>query len=388
MNTQTQVNTFDYIIAGSGCAGLSLLYRMLLEPSLNTKKILVVDQIKKTKDDRTWCFWEKEAGLFQSLVHHQWSLLDFKSEFYTKTLNISPYTYKMITGLDFYKHVYTLAEQFPNVTFRYENIETMRVVKQTPEIKTKKGVFRASYIFNSTKLFYPQKETKRDNSLLMQFKGWTIKTDQNCFANRTGTLMDFNVDQHTGIAFMYMLPTSDQEALIEYTLINENPLKPAAYTTALSEYIHNNLNIDNFQILQQESGIIPMSKAKFPTHHQKKIIHIGTAGGCVKASSGYAFQFIQNQTTKIVERLKQNQSPVVKFTFSDMKFHCYDKTFLEVIISERMRGDELMASIFKKNEAANVLCFLGNESKIKDDYRIMRSLPAHVFLPVALKQVL
>ena len=388
MNKQTPVNTFDYIIAGSGCAGLSLLYRMLLEPSLNTKKILVVDKIKKLKDDRTWCFWEKEAGLFQSIVHHQWSLLDFKSKFYTETLNIFPYTYKMITGLDFYRHVYALAEQFPNVTFRYENIETMGVVNRTPEIKTKNGVFRGSYMFNSTKLFYPKKVGKKDNSLLMQFKGWTIKTDENCFENRTGTLMDFNVDQHTGIAFMYMLPTSKQEALIEYTLINGKPLKPEAYTAALKEYIHNNLKIDNFQILQQESGIIPMTKAKFPIHHQKRIIHIGTAGGCVKASSGYAFQFIQTQTAKIVEKLRQNQSPIVKCTFSDKKFHCYDKTFLEVIISGKMRGDELMASIFKRNEAAKVLSFLSNESKIKDDYSLMTSLPVHVFLPVALKQVL
>ena len=38
---------YDYIIAGSGCAGLSLLYKILLTPSLQNKSILVIDKDQK-----------------------------------------------------------------------------------------------------------------------------------------------------------------------------------------------------------------------------------------------------------------------------------------------------------------------------------------------------
>lgn len=38
---------YDYIIAGSGCAGLSLLYRILKEPTLQHKSILVIDKDSK-----------------------------------------------------------------------------------------------------------------------------------------------------------------------------------------------------------------------------------------------------------------------------------------------------------------------------------------------------
>lgn len=55
---------YDYIIAGSGCAGLSLLYSLLQSPSLQYKSILVIDQAQKKNNDRTWCFWEKTPGLF------------------------------------------------------------------------------------------------------------------------------------------------------------------------------------------------------------------------------------------------------------------------------------------------------------------------------------
>jgi lycopene beta-cyclase len=85
---------FDYIIAGSGCAGLSLLYRILMEPSLQAKSILVIDREKKEIDDRTWCFWEKNDGLFQRIVEREWQMIGFKTDNYNRILDIFPYNTK------------------------------------------------------------------------------------------------------------------------------------------------------------------------------------------------------------------------------------------------------------------------------------------------------
>ena len=60
---------YDYIIAGSGCAGLSLLHKILQTPSLQNKSILVIDKDQKKSNDRTWCFWEKNPGPFESIVY-------------------------------------------------------------------------------------------------------------------------------------------------------------------------------------------------------------------------------------------------------------------------------------------------------------------------------
>ena len=81
--------SYDYIIAGSGAAGLSLLYRMLNHEHLRQKQILVIDQAIKNKNDRTWCFWEEGDGLFEPVVRHQWGTLEFKTEDfgYFKELN-------------------------------------------------------------------------------------------------------------------------------------------------------------------------------------------------------------------------------------------------------------------------------------------------------------
>jgi len=386
MTTNLADKHFDYIIAGSGCAGLSLLYRMLLEPELKHKSILVIDKEKKSKDDRTWCFWEQSDGVFQPVVEHEWNRLGFKSEYFSDTFDIHPYTYKMITGIRFYNFVYAFAANFPNVVFKQERIHNIRVRGRFAEVETKNEVFRATYVFNSTSLFYPKIKACKE-SLLMHFKGWTIKTKNPAFYVETATLMDFKVNQQTGTAFMYVLPTNTNEALIEYSLINGKTIRPEAYQAVLRTYIKENLQIDDFEIIQEESGVIPMTKKKFPIHHNKRIIHIGTAGGCVKASSGYAFQFIQTHTEKIVTKLKMNQSPIIRSTLKDKKFHLYDKTFLQVLIAKKMSGEKMMALIFKHNQATKVLGFLANESSITDECKLMTTLPAKIFLPTALREV-
>ena len=63
---------YDYIIAGGGCAGLSLVMRMLKESQLSTKKILIIDKDSKQLNDRTWCYWEKGEGFFDEIVYRKW----------------------------------------------------------------------------------------------------------------------------------------------------------------------------------------------------------------------------------------------------------------------------------------------------------------------------
>ena len=96
--------------------------RLLQQPSFNQKKILVINQTPKTKNDRTWCFWETQNGLFEPIIHHRWQEINFLSNKYAAQLNIAPYTYKMLHGIEFYNYVINYAKQFVNVSFRYEQI--------------------------------------------------------------------------------------------------------------------------------------------------------------------------------------------------------------------------------------------------------------------------
>ena len=97
---------YDYIMAGGGLAGLSLAYYMN-QSVLRNKRILIIDKDEKKKNDRTWCFWEKEGqGTFDPIVFRAWQQVYFYgNDGFEKTLDLGQYTYKWIRGLDFYTFV-------------------------------------------------------------------------------------------------------------------------------------------------------------------------------------------------------------------------------------------------------------------------------------------
>jgi len=376
---------YDYIIAGSGCAGLSLLYSLLQSPSLQYKSILVIDQAQKKNNDRTWCFWEKTPGLFESIVHAKWNTLEFLSTDFKKELDLESYTYKMILGLDFYNFVLNYAQKFENVTFLQETITAIDTGTESAVITTQENSYTARYVFNSTNVFNP--EITEQNSLLQHFKGWVIQSEKPVFNPKVGRLMDFSVSQKQGATFMYVLPTSTTKALVEYTLFSPRVLEKETYVTALKKYIKEDLKIDNYTIEHEEFGVIPMSLAKFEKTSKPNVINLGTSGGFTKASSGYTFQFIQKNVAEIVNNLEVGKRPNPSIAFKDKVYQWYDRTLLDVLLTKKLTGKEVFTKIFQKIPAKKILAFLGNESTLVEDISIMKSLPLKPFLGSGIKQL-
>jgi len=378
---------YDYIIAGSGLAGLSLLYHLLNDDVLKTKNILVIDPLKKNNNDRTWCFWEKHNGPFESIVCHQWETLRFFAHDVSREFKMEHYRYKMIQSGDFYKLVLDLAATFPNASFINEKISGIAEKGNRGLVKTDGGEYTAEYVFNSTGLFHPEMNEK--NTLLQHFTGWFIKTEQPVFNSKIATLMDFRLDQQHGATFMYVLPTKDTEALVEYTLFSPKTLTPEEYETELRRYIREDLQIEDYEITHSEFGVIPMSKARFNRYQgkNKRIINIGTAGGFTKPSSGYTFQFVQKHLEEVAYRLKHNQSPAIKPTLTDRKFLWYDLTLLDVLMTGSLTGEKIFSSLFKKVKPESILAFLANESTFWEEFKIRNAVPVLPFVISGMKQV-
>ena len=377
---------YDYIIAGSGCAGLSLLYRLLKTPLLQDKSILVIDQDHKKSNDRTWCFWEKSPGLFESIVHAKWNKLEFLSTEFKKELNLESYTYKMIQGIDFYNFVINYAKKFKNVSFVQETINSIDNIDKKAVLKTTKNRYTANYIFNSTNLFNPK--INEQNSLLQHFKGWIIKTEKPVFNPEIGRLMDFRVSQENGATFMYVLPTSTTEALVEYTLFSPKVLVKEVYTLELKKYIKEELEIDNYTLIHQEFGVIPMSLAKFEQNPKLNVINIGTSGGYTKASSGYTFQFIQKNIIEIINNLVEGNNIIHPTSFKNKYYQWTDRTLLDVLLSNKLTGKDVFTQMFQKVPVERILAFLGNESSFLEDLLIFKSFPVKPFLTSGVKQLL
>lgn len=360
------------------------------EPFFRDKKILVIDQSPKTTNDRTWCFWEKETGLFEPVIDHRWNRLQFYSGRFSKELDITPYQYKMIRGIDLYEFIKKESAQFSNIEWRQETVKTVKTENAIAIAVTDKNEYSADYVFNS--IHFSNSQTsflgaeEGGYHLLQHFKGWMIETAEPAFDPSKATFMDFRVNQELGTTFFYVLPVSATAALVEYTLFTENLLPSDAYDAALQAYIASRLQLGKYTITHEEFGMIPMTNFRFPLQ-EGHVVFTGIAGGQVKGSSGYAFRFIQKRTEEIVASLIQTGSVSLMMSMNDKKFRLYDSVLLNVLSNHKMNGDEIFARIFRHNPPQRVLRFLDNESSLWEDLQIMRSVPASIFLPAALQEL-
>lgn len=366
--------------------------RMMQEPFFRDKRILVIDQSPKTANDRTWCFWEQGAGLFEPIVHHHWQTLQFYSDSFSKEFSVSPYQYKMIRGIDLYALVAKTAAAHANIEWRQETVITLTTDKERALVTTDQGQYTAEYVFNSIHFGdiiqapLGKQKTARDVYLLQHFKGWVIETAEPVFDPAKATFMDFRVSQENGTTFFYVLPTSPATALVEYTLFTEKLLAPEDYDAALRAYIGSCLQLKNYTIQHEEFGVIPMTNHRFPLQ-EGRVVYTGIAGGQAKGSSGYAFRFIQKRADAIVRSLAASGQLALENSLVNRKFVLYDSVLLQVLAKRKMPGSEIFAAIFRHNPPQRVLRFLDNESSFLEDLQIMRSVPTAVFLPAALQEL-
>ena len=373
----------SYIILGSGASGLLLAYRMSQDSYFDDKSILIIDQVKDKGNDKTWCYWEEGTGEWDELLTKKWHKVFFGSEFFTNILDISPYSYKMIRSEKFYNKLWRSIDLKSNITFIEDSVKSYEEVDNRVKVVTNKSTYFGLKLLNSipNKTVY---ETQLKYPVLQQhFVGWFVKTKTDCFDDSIATFMDFNIPQNGNTRFMYVLPIDKNMALFEYTLFSKDLLEHSEYEDAIKEYLKEK-KITEFEILEKETGAIPMTSFKFEELNSNSILNIGTAGGWTKASTGYTFYNTSKKTKDLVSFLKK-EDDLSAFS-KKTKFWFYDLLLLDVLANNNEKGSTFFASIFKKVNVKTILKFLGEESNIGEDLKIITSVSPKPFILAIVKR--
>jgi lycopene beta-cyclase len=366
---------YDFIIAGGGMSGLSLAYKLCIS-SIKFQNILIIDKDKKTQNDRTWAFWEKGSSVFDDVVSQQWDSIKIAdNKGLVKNYPLKKYSYKLIRGIDFYKKTLSYLGAHPNITFLYTEIEKISQSDKECQVETKEGrTFTSSLVFDSiTQLDLTQKNRLH---FLQHFYGEIIKFDEDIFDISAPEMMNYDVAQEVGeCRFMYLIPFSKREALLEFTIFSESLLEIDEYQRLLNAYLQKRFGPKSYQVLEKEFGVIPMSNTDIELNRNSKIIKIGTAGGSTHPATGYTFAGTQKHLDEIVKCLKTNIDLSKLRPALKPKYTLYATTLLQVMKNKELAMDEIFSEMFTKNEVDDVFDFLGAESTFWQELKIMWNTP-------------
>ncbi len=364
-------NHFDYIIIGNGLAGLQLALGFITDDVLKQKKIALIDPVDKTTNDKTWSFWEIGSGSWDPIVEKNWKTAYFKSKNQALNLPLKPYTYKSIRAIDFYTYSKQELEKHDTIYFIKDTICS---VSETHVVSVlgQCNSYTANHVFDSR---IPDNYTSKISgyTLVQQhFKGWVIETETPHFNPDAFTMMDYRFQYQDTTSFVYVLPFSENRALIEYTFFTPESVEESVYDAVIKAYVESHLKIDKYNIIETEMGNIPMTDFPFWNYNTKHVTKIGTSGGWVKGSTGYSFKHSEKHVAKIIANIKNDKNPSHKLFEKKYKF--YDKIFLEVLKKNNQKGVWIFEQFYAKNSIPTMFRFLDEESTFSEDLKIMKAL--------------
>ena len=375
---------FDFIIIGNGLAGLQLALKMAGDSFFDNKSIALIDASDKSENDKSWSYWEKEEGQWNHIVHNSWQSARILTSDLNLELNLKPYTYKTIRSIDFYKNAKSILSKKQNFYFVIEKVLSVDE-GSISKVCTEHQIFFATHIFDSRipKELYNKKQNADLISIKQHFKGIFIKTPETCFNPLEFIMMDYRLKDGEQTTFTYVLPFSETEALIEFTYFTSETVDEDTYDIFIKKYIANYLKISDYEITDTEMGVIPMTTFNFEKFSTKNITKIGTAGGWVKASTGYSFKHTEKKVAQIIRNLKKNSLP--SNGLSKKKYKFYDKIFLKVLKDENFKGEWVFGQFYAKNSVQTMFRFLDEESSFAEELRIMLSLFSWSFIKAFFK---
>ncbi|MFV8377677.1 lycopene cyclase family protein [Flavobacterium sp. LB3R33] len=375
--SNSQMKHYDYIFTGAGLSALMTVYKMVQSGTFKDKRILLLDENTKKTNDRTWCFWKTNDSLWEQSIAKKWDSALFANENFRRDLDLQPYHYNMVKGLDFYTQVFELLSKQENITFVNQKVLEIEESETIILVQTESESFSCSKLFNSIYNKHKAESQTKYPILQQHFIGWFIKSEQPVFNSEQATFMDFSVEQKGNTRFMYVLPTSKTEALLEYTLFSHQHLKKEEYENEILKYIEK-LGISNYEIVEKEQGSIPMTCYPFWKANTKNVLNIGTSGGWTKASTGYTFKNSDKKSSELVAFL-QRETDFTKF-HKRTKFWFYDLLLLDILDRKNELGSHIFSSMFKKGNPNLIFKFLDEETSFIEDIKVILKCPKMLFI--------
>lgn len=351
---------YDLIIVGGGLSGLFLGY--FLHQSCADLRVKILEQRKHYQHDRHWGVWlnQNQRSLLQSIIsisYNRWSVTGSKG--LSCIGQSTKQQYCVIRSGDFYQFMQDRLG---------EKIEYGAICEKitSHNITTNCGSYTSNMIVDARPL------EAQNCTIYQQFYGEVVTTQNPVFNDEMMTLMDFSIDDNQGsCAFMYVLPFSQNKALIEPTIFTKTLQPPEYFQEQTKKYLARH-NAGSWEGVDHEKAVLPMALQK-PALSPEGVFPIGRRGGWMRASSGYSFYKSLILTKKLADYIAANRS------LPEQAYHPYsglnqklDDIYLNVI--EKM--PEIMPDVFygwfERMNSDDMVGFLNNEASWLTYLKLLR----------------
>ena len=355
----------DIAILGAGCAGLSLA--AAASPKQAEQMLLVGPA--EDRQSHIWGFWQMPwLGAPARLARKSWHKWLIATARGSHIQQAGQHPYHALDSSAW------LAECRRKMAGNH-----IRQIPCSVERRNDGQLWAGPQPLSASRLLDARPPTARPGILLQHFLGYEITVRQDLFDPTVARLMDFRTDQAKGLNFIYLLPFDRRRALVESTFFSAQPQPEPVYDQLIRSYLKEQFGLTRFQITHREKGLIPMGQIQ--PHDPLIAERFGSNGGAVRASSGYAFGFIQKQVAHMLAdgtAIAPPQPPQRHFDI------WMDQVFLRVLARHPAAAPALFLALAQALDGDAMARFLSGTARLADYLAVMRAMPTGRFLSAAL----
>jgi lycopene beta-cyclase len=371
----------DVAVVGGGCSGLSTAVRLA---ALGDRSVLVLEG-RAAPDPRSWCSWDDGTDPLPEARSASWDRWEVRTEDGTSVGSDPDHPYVLVRASD----------RSAAAASRVASDGRVRIVRGTPVAAVRRsdadttddrdvvahttdGPVRAGRVLDARGPRCPTDVPAGRVLLHQRFVGRWVTTSRPVFDTTTVTLMDFGGQEPGGpVRFVYVLPVTPTEALVESTLFTPDPADAFDHEDHVARYVSRRwgLRADEWHVTDEERGCIPMTDAPAPPDARWAAAEAVT--GTTRPSSGYGFAR-SNRHSAVVARHLVDGTPVPAFS-DRFRTRFLDAVFLRFLRDRPEQAAEAFRRLFAL-PGPLVVRFLSERSSVADDLRIVLALQKRPFL--------
>ncbi|MBZ2187376.1 MAG: hypothetical protein K7J46_21960 [Bryobacter sp.] len=352
-------------IRGAGAAGLSAA-RAILEVAPGSQITVFDRRARLPHPRRTFCFFETPEALRPVEPSRRWNEIEFSGPGFARVIDCANQPYAMIEGDQFFGQMIRELEQ-RGVSFQW-NARSVEVKGEA--VVTENGRHEADVVIDAA-----YSAAGRQATLWQSFFGLWVETAQPSFEPNVASLMNLvPAEDGASLSFVYLLPLSATRALVEHTPYNGTPLSSHWHRKRLMQWMAER-NLSVVRETGSEYGAIPLGLES--REGVQGVCRIGSDGGAIRPSTGYAFQALQRQAAGVARVIAAGKRPD-----EDWRAAAYpawltaaDGLFLRAMARDPEHGTRLMGRLLGRADAESLISFLSGSAGVIEALRTMVCVP-------------